>query len=137
MWVKLQSVCTHVGQRVVYLIVQALFNYQKVTKLKRYDKIITSIFADVHILTKRLRIALTPNRDIYNSIVIVIAFDSIHDDFDTKIFSFLKISDKKINEIQQIPCSAKRKNLSKQVISVISKLALAFERPIGQYSGAK
>lgn len=89
---------------------------------------------DIRKLTKRFKATLTPNRDIYNRIVIVIALDSIHNNFDLKTSSFLKIGDKTINEIQQILCSAIAKNLSKQATNVISKLAMALERLVGQDS---
>lgn len=83
----------------MYSIPQKLFNYPKITKLKGYDKIITSVFADVCILTKRLRVALTSNQDIYDSIVIIIAFDSINNNFDTKTSSLFKIGNKIIDKI--------------------------------------
>ena len=134
MWAKLQSVCSHVGQGVVYLILQELFNYPKVNKPKGYEKTITSVFADVQILTKRLRAALTPNRDIYNSIAIVIALDLIHNDFETKTSSLLKTGDKTIDEIQQILCSAEAKNLSKRATSVTNDLAMSFRRPQRDYN---
>lgn len=72
-----------------------------------------SVFADVQLLIKRLRAALTPSHDIYDSIAIVIALDSIHKNFDTKTLSLLKIGDKTIDEIQQILYSAEAKNLSR------------------------
>lgn len=99
MWAKLQSVCFHVGQGVVCSIFQELFNYPKVNKPKKYEKTITSIFADVQILTKRLRAALTPNRNIYNSIAIVIALNSIHNNFETKTSSLLETGNKTIDKI--------------------------------------
>ena len=55
MWAKLKSVCSQVGQGVVYSILQELLNYPKINKPKGYEKSITSVFADVRILTKRLR----------------------------------------------------------------------------------
>lgn len=88
MWAKLQSVCSHIGQGVMYLIFQKLFDYTKITKPKGYDKTITSVFANVRILTKHHKAALILNRIIYNAIVI--AFDSIYDDFEPKRPAFLK-----------------------------------------------
>lgn len=64
-------------------------------------------------LTKNLRAILMPSHKIYNSITIVIAFDSIYNDFETKRSSLLESSDKTIAKIQQIFCFAKAKNLSK------------------------
>ena len=43
-----------------------------------------------------------PNRNIYNGILIVIAFDLIHNKFKTKMSSLLKTSNKTIDKIQQI-----------------------------------
>lgn len=83
----------------------------------------------MHILTKCLKAVLTPNRDIYDNTAIVIFFDSIYDNFDTKMSSFLKTSDKTINEIQQILYLAKAKNLIKQTTNIICKLAIAFQKP--------
>lgn len=45
MWDKLKSICTEVNQRVVYLILQELFHYPAVTKLKRHKKPIIQVFA--------------------------------------------------------------------------------------------
>ena len=111
----------------------------KINKPKRYEKSITSVFADVQILTKRLKAALTPGRDIYNSIAIVIALVSIHEDFDTKTSSLLKTNDKTIDKIQQILCSAKAKNLSKRATGVTNNLAIAFRGSQGynNYLGEK
>ena len=38
MWDKLKSICTEVGQGVVYLILQELLHYPKITKPKGYEK---------------------------------------------------------------------------------------------------
>ena len=78
MWAKLQSVYSYVGQGVIYSILQELFNHPKVNKPKRYKKTITSVFANVQMLTKQLKAAFMPDHNIYNSIAIVIAFDSIY-----------------------------------------------------------
>lgn len=103
---------------------------------------ITSIFADVRLLTKCLRAALTSNSNIYDSIAIVIPLESIHDDFDTKTSSLLETGDKTIDEIQQILCSAKAKNLSKRATGITGDPAMAFRGSGGQqysaqYSGTK
>lgn len=80
-------------------------------------------------LTKWFKAPLTPNRDIYNSITIVIAFDSIHDDFETKTSSLLKTGDKTIDKIQQILYSAEAKNFSKQATGVTNNVAMSFRGP--------
>ena len=38
MWDKLKSICTKIGQGVVYSILQELFHYPKITKPKGYEK---------------------------------------------------------------------------------------------------
>lgn len=61
---KLKSICSEIGQGVVYLILQELFNYSKINKPKGYDKPVMQIFAEVRYLCKRLCIAMTPGRDL-------------------------------------------------------------------------
>lgn len=53
----------------------------------------------MRIFTKQFKAILTSNRDIYDSIAIIIAFDFIHNNFNTKISNLLKIGDKTINKI--------------------------------------
>lgn len=64
MWDKLKSIYTEVGQGVVYSILQELFHYPSITKPKGYEKSVMQIFAEVRYLYKRLRTAMTPNRDL-------------------------------------------------------------------------
>lgn len=87
---------------------------------------IRKVIADVRMLTKQLRAALTPGYNIYNSIAIVIALNSINKDFDTKTSSLLETGDKTINEIQEILCSAEAKNLSKRATDITGDVAMAF-----------
>ncbi len=91
-------------------------------------------------LTKRFRAALTPNRDIYDRIGIVIALDSIRNNFETKTLSLLKTGDKTIDKMQQILFSAEAKNLSKQATGVTNDLEMLFrglQRGYNNYSGGK
>lgn len=83
-----------------------------------------SIFADVRFLVKRLRAAITPNRDIWDSIAIVVALGSLHDDFKTTTASMLERGDKTIDEIQQILASAEAKLISKRATGVTGDLAM-------------
>lgn len=83
-----------------------------------------SIFADVRFLVKRLRSAITPNRDIWDSIAIVVALDSLHDDFETITTSMLERGDKTIEEIQQILASAEAKFISKRATEITADLAM-------------
>lgn len=100
MWEKLRTVYSQVGQEVVYSILQELLNYLRNTKPKGFEKSVMSIFADVRFLVKRLQSAITPNRDIWDSIAIVVALDSLHDDFETATASMLERGDKTIKEIE-------------------------------------
>lgn len=71
--------------------------------------------------------AITLGQDLWDTMAILIAFNSLHKDFNTTIVSFLKIVDKKINQIQNILQSKKAKNISKQDIEKgISNLAMVF-----------
>ena len=99
MWDKLKSICTEVGQGVVYSILQELLHYPKITKPKGYEKPVMQIFAEVKYLCKRLRSAMTPGRDLWDTIAIVIALDSLHEDFDTTTASLLETGDKTIDQI--------------------------------------
>lgn len=126
MWDKLKSICTKVGQGVVYSILQELFHYLKITKPKEYKKPVMQIFAKVKCLCKCLRMAMTPNRDFWNTIAIVITLDSLHEDFDTTIASLLETGDKTIDQIQSILQSKEAKNLSKQATGDTGDLVMAF-----------
>lgn len=89
MWEKLKSVCTEVSQGVVYSILQELFNYPKINKPKGYDKPVMQIISEVRYLCKRLRTAMAPGRGLWDTIAIVIALETLHDDFDTTTASLL------------------------------------------------
>lgn len=56
---------------------------------------------------------MTLGRDIWNTKAIVIALDTLHDNFDTTIDSLLKTGDKIIDQIQSILQSKKVKNITK------------------------
>lgn len=99
-------------------------NYPHNTKPKAFEKLVMSRFADVRFLVKRLRSAITPNRDIWDSIAIVVALDSLHDDFETTTNSMLESGDKSIDKIQQILASAEAKFLSKRATGITGDLAI-------------
>ena len=102
MWDKLNGVCTKIGQGVVYSILQELLHYPKITKPKEYEKLGMQIFVEVKYLCKRLQTAMTPGRDLWNTIAIVIALNSLHEDFDTTTASLLETGNKIIDKIQSI-----------------------------------
>ncbi len=81
------------------LILQEFIYYPKINKLKGYKKLIIQIFAEVKYLYKQLRSAMTPGRDLWNMIAIVIALNSMHKDFDMTTANLLETGDKTINQI--------------------------------------
>lgn len=101
-WNKLKNICTEVGQGLVYLILQDLLNYPKITKLKGYEKPVMQLFAKVKYPYKCLCSATTLGRDLWDTIAIVIALDSLHADFDTTTASLLQTGDKMIYQTQSI-----------------------------------
>lgn len=58
-----------------------------------------SRFANICFLVKQLQIALISNRNIWDSIAIVIAFDLLYNNFETTTTNMLKSRDKTINKI--------------------------------------
>lgn len=112
MWDKLKSICTEVGQGVVYSILQELLYYPKINKLKRYKKPIIQIFAEVKYLCKRFRTVITPGQDLWDIIAIVITLDSLYKDFNTTNASLLEMGNKGIDQIQGILQLKEAKNLS-------------------------
>lgn len=60
------------------------------------------IIVEVQYLYKRLKTIITLSRDLLNTITIIIVFDTLYDNFDTITTSFLKISNKTIDQIQNI-----------------------------------
>lgn len=57
------------------------------------------IFAKIRYFCKQLQMAMIPNRNFGNIIAIVIAFDPLHQDFDTITASLLKTDNKTIDKI--------------------------------------
>lgn len=84
------------------------------------------IFTEVRYLCKRLRIAMTPGRDFWDTIAIVIALDTLHNDFDTTTASLLEMGDKTIDQIQSNLQLKKAKNISKRTTDAVGDLAMAF-----------
>lgn len=48
----------------------------KINKPKRFDKSVTNIFDNIQFLYKYLLIAITPNKNIWDSITIIVPIDS-------------------------------------------------------------
>lgn len=81
-WETLRWVCSHVGRGVIYSILKELLNYPPVAKPLGYKKTATTIFAEVKQLVQRLQSAVTEHVTIWDSITLVVALDSLYDDFE-------------------------------------------------------
>lgn len=108
----------------VYSILKELLNYPRVVKPLGYEKKATSIFADVKQLVQRLQSAVTKQRTIWDSITLVVALDSLHDDFEMTTAPLLHSGDKDLEEIQQIVTSTEAANLAKRVTGQTADLAM-------------
>ena len=123
-WETLRRVCSQVGQGVVYSILKELLNYPCVAKPLGYEKKSTAIFAEVKHLVQRLQAAVTEHRTIWDSITLVVALDSLHDDFEMTTAPLLYSGDKDLEEIQLIVTSTKAANLAKQATGITGDLAM-------------
>ncbi len=128
-WDRLKTICSEVGQGVVYSILPELLHHPAANKPKRFDKPIVEIFAEVRYLCKRIKAAMTERRDLFNTIAIVIALDTWHNDFDTTIASMLETGDKSIDEIFTIIQSKETKFKNKQSTGNIGDTSMAFRAP--------
>lgn len=70
---------------------------------------------------------MTPDQDFWDMIAIVIALDTLHDNFETIKTSLPESRDKTINQIQSILQLKKAKNISKQVTTATGNLIMAFK----------
>ena len=125
-WDKLKSICIKIGQVVVYSIIQELLYYPKITKPRKYEKLVIQIFAKVKYPYKRLQTAITLGRDLWDMIAIMIALNSLYNDFNTTIASLLEASNKTINQIQNSLQFKKAKNISKQATEGTGNLVIVF-----------
>lgn len=70
---------------------------------------------------------MTPDQDFWDMIAIVIALDTLYDNFETIKTSLPESRDKTINQIQSILQLKKAKNISKQVTTATSDLIMALK----------
>ena len=129
MWDRLKTICSEVGQGVVYSILEELLHYPAINKPKGFDKPVVEIFAEVRYLCKRLKAAMTEGRDLFDIIAIVIALDTLHNDFDTTTASMLETGGKSIDEIFTIIQSKEAKFKSKRATGNIGDATMAFHAP--------
>lgn len=132
MWEKLYTTCSQIGQKIIYSILQELLNCPYVNKPKEFEKSVESVFTNICFLVKWLRLAITPNQDIWDSIVIVIILNLLYNNFETTTNNMLKSGNKTIDKIQQILASAKAKFISKWATRVTKDLAMLSQRMIGK-----
>lgn len=99
MWEKLWNIYIKVRERVVYLILQELLYYSATNKPKKYKKLIIEIFIEVQYLYKRLKEAMTKEKNLFEIMVIVIILNTIYDNYNIITVSTLEIRNNFINEI--------------------------------------
>lgn len=74
---------------------------------------------------------MMPNQDLQDTIAIIIALDSLQNNFDITTASLLETGDKSTNEIQSILSSKEVKNISKHTIKGTKKLTMVFKNNNG------
>lgn len=89
-------------------------------KLFRYKKKATAIFVEVKHLVQYLPGAVTEQKTIWNSITLVVALDSLHNDFEMTIAPLFHLDNKDLEEIQLIVTSIKVANTSRCDFNLIS-----------------
>ena len=138
-WETLRQVCSQVGQGVVYSILKELLNYPCVAKPLRYKKKATAIFAEVKHLVqvKCLLAVITEHRTIWDSITLVVALDSLHDDFEMTIAPLFHLGDKDLEEIQLIVTSTEAANLAKRATGITRDLAMVARKKRSQQQSPK
>ena len=133
-WETLRRVCSQVGQGVVYSILKELLNYPRVAKPLGYEKKATTIFAKVKQLVQRLQSAVTEQRTIWESITLVVALDSPHDNFEMTTAPLLYSGNKDLEEIQKIVMSTEAANLAKRAVGATTNLArMAKKKQLEKY----
>ena len=75
-------------------------------------------------LIQRLQSAVTEHKTIRESIILIVALDLLHNDFEMTTTPLLHSGDKYLEEIQQIVTSIKAANLAKCTVGVTVDLAL-------------
>lgn len=93
-------------------------------KLLGYEKKAIIIFAEVKQLVQYFQSAITEYCTIWNSITLVVALNSLHDDFEITIVPLLHSGNKDLKKIQQIITSTKVANMAKQATSQITDLTM-------------
>lgn len=125
-WETLERVSSQVGKEVVYALLKEILNYPRKNKPKGYEKRATTIFGEVSTLVDRLQNAVSDNRTIWEPIKIVVAADSLHDDFDHVVRPILHAGDKTLEQIQPIVTSTEQASIADRATGVTSEAAMLF-----------
>lgn len=91
--------------------------------MKGFDKSVISVFSEVWIFIKWLKAAATPNKNIWDSIAIIVITDLLYKDFKYVISGLLEQrGEKSIDKIQFILAFSEAKFLSKRAVEIIVEL---------------
>lgn len=119
MWDILKNIWSEIRHGMVYFILQELLNYSRINKPKGYNKFVMQIFVEVQYFCKRLKTPMILGWNCWDNIAIVIALDSLYDNFNMTMASLLKIENRTVNQIQSIIQLKKAKNISKHITKAI------------------
>ena len=120
LWNTLERISSRVGQGVVYSLLKEVLNYSQTNRPLGFKKKFTAIFEEVKQLVDCLQVAITSNRTIWNSIVIVVALDSLHKKYQSIIAPLLHAGDKELEKIQQIVTSTEAGLMTKQATGILA-----------------
>ena len=120
----LRRICSQVGQGVVYFILTDLLNYLRIAKPLGYEKKATTIFAKVRQLVQQFQSAVIEQRTIWESITLVVALVSLHNNFEMMTAPLFHSGNKDLEEIQQIVTFIEAANLAKQAVRATTDLAM-------------
>ena len=102
-WIYLKKIYLQVGQGVIYAIFKKLFNHLTINKQKGFEKSINTRMAELTTLVRRLRQAVTNNRDIWEDIQIVLFLEGLPADYNNiKTVITTAAKERTIYEIQNI-----------------------------------
>lgn len=133
-WATLERVSIQVGQAVIFSLVRELLNYPRLNKQQGFEKPTFQIFGEVKQIMRRLQAAVKDEQTLLDSIALVVALDSLHDDFDSVIFMILCAGDKNIDEIQQILMSAEARFRTTEVMPDFATMTRTPAKPKGHHT---
>lgn len=102
-------------------------------KLLGYKKKAIAIFTKVKHLVQRLQVTVTGHKMISNSIMLVVALDSLHDDLKIITTPFFYLGNKDLQEIQLSVIFTETANLAKQVTDITRNLPIIAMKKVLQW----